>query len=64
MSDKPKVPYRDPKYSGWPGPEPKDDDAAATEAVAKRFAPEQTDIEDVAPPKKPRKAKLEVVDSE
>jgi hypothetical protein len=22
MSDKPKAPYRDPKYSGWPGPEP------------------------------------------
>lgn len=22
MTDKPKAPYRDPKYSGWPGPEP------------------------------------------
>jgi hypothetical protein len=55
--------YRDPKYSGWPGPEPKDEDQAETEAVAKRFAPEQVDIEE-AVAAAPKKRKLKVVDSE
>jgi hypothetical protein len=44
MTDKPKTPYRDPKYSGWPGPEPVQTDLE--DAVAE------------APPvRKPRKAK-------
>jgi hypothetical protein len=48
MTDKPKAPYRDPKYSGWPGPEP----------VAE---PEQIDLEDAvaAAPKKARKPKAD-----
>jgi hypothetical protein len=56
MSDKPKAPYRDPKYSGWPGPEPVE--PLQTEAV-------QVDIEEAvaaAPPKK--RAKLKAVDAE
>ena len=47
------IPKRDPKYSGWPGPEPV-------------VEPVQTDIEDAVeaatPVKKPRKTKVEAVE--
>jgi hypothetical protein len=50
MSNKP--PFRDPKYSGWPGPEP-----------VQVAEPEQTDIED-AVAAAPKKRKPKAVDAE
>jgi hypothetical protein len=60
MTDKPKMPYRDPKYSGWPGPEPV---AAEPEQIDLEEAVHASHVSDMTPAPKKR-AKLKAVDAE
>lgn len=50
MSDKPKAPYRDPKYSGWPGPDPVQTDIedAVAETPKPKRKPKAEPVEETA----------------